>query len=116
MQPQEVKSIAQDGRHCFGHYALSPKRALEFVARFSTMKACVEVMETTGPDHTVFALERDTPADGLAPGIARLDLFDQCMSLLYGPMRLMSIELHGFLIRQRRKEILCISRPDVPQE
>jgi hypothetical protein len=40
------------------------------------MKAGVEVMETTRPEHAVFALERDAPVDGLAPPVASLDLFD----------------------------------------
>jgi hypothetical protein len=38
MQPQKVKSIAQDGRQRFGRYALSPTSALEFVARFGARK------------------------------------------------------------------------------
>src|SRR5712691_5777507 len=88
MQPQEVKSIGQHGSHRFSHDALSPKSALEFIACFGTMKTCIEVMETARPDHSIFALERDAPADGLAPAIARLNLFDQCMGLVYRSMRL----------------------------
>src|SRR5258708_5499384 len=38
------------------------------------------------------------------------------MGLIYRPVRLMSIKLHGFLIRKRRKEVLCISRLNLPKE
>src|SRR5215467_12003532 len=64
----------------------------------------------------LFALEREAPADGLAPGIASLDLVDECTGLIYGPVWLMSIELHSFLVRKRHIEVLCISWLDLPEE
>src|SRR6266699_585013 len=116
MQAKLSKSIGQDGRHGFGHDALSPKTAIKFIARFGAMKARAEVMETARSDHAIFTLERDAPADDLAPDIARLDLFDQFLGLVYRLVRLMAIELHGFLIRQHCKEVLGIPRPDLPKE
>src|SRR5262249_49109681 len=75
MQPKFGTSVGQNGRHGFGHEALSPTSAVEVIACFGTMKAWAEVMETARTEDLVFILERDTPADGLAPGIACLCLF-----------------------------------------
>src|SRR2546428_12265940 len=76
MHPQFSKPIGQNGGHCFCHDALSPKSSMEFIACFGAMKIWVEVMETTRPDHAVFALACDTPADDLAAAIACMGIFD----------------------------------------
>jgi len=68
------------------------------------MKAFVEVMEAARTNHSVLALERDTPTKSLPPGVARLYLPDQLLCIVQRSMRLVSIELHGFLVRKYRKE------------
>src|SRR6266568_8521926 len=89
---------------------------MKFVARFGVMKAFVEVMEATRTNHSVFTLERDAPADGLSLGIARLYLSDQLMGIIQQSMRLMSIKLHGFLVRKYRKQCLRILGLDLPEQ
>lgn len=114
-QPQVHKPIGQNGRHGFGHDALSPIHAVEFIAGFGTMKAGIEVMQTTRTDDLVFVLEGDAPANGLAPGIACLGLFNGVTSFVYRPVRLMPVKLHGFLVRKEGKEHLCIPWLDWPE-
>src|SRR5438067_9787040 len=89
---------------------------MEFVADFGTMKAFVEVMEAARTNHSVFTLEPDAPANALSSSIAHVYLSDQFTCIVQHSMRLVSIELHSFLVRKYRKECLRISGLDVPKQ
>src|ERR1700693_5111567 len=116
MQSQFCKPISQNGRHRFSHNALSPESAIEFVARLGTVKARVKMLKAASADQSILALERDTPADGFPPGVACLYLPDQFPRVVERLMRFMSIEFYDLLIRKYRKERLCITRLNLPEE
>ena len=89
---------------------------MEFIADFGTMKAFVEVMEAARTNHSVFTLKRDAPPDALSLSITHVYLSDQFTCIVQRSMRLVSIELHSFLVRKYRKECLRIIRLDVPKQ
>jgi hypothetical protein len=80
------------------------------------MKALTEMMEAASTNYVVFTLACDTPADGLAPGVACLYLFDQFMCVVERLMGQVSIEFHDFLVGKRCKERLCIIGLDLSQQ
>src|SRR5260221_10137808 len=115
MEIQISKTISQKGKLFFGHQTMVPESAIEFIPRCGTMKTSIEVMETARTNHSVLTFQRDAPADRLAPSVASLDLLNKATGLIYQSIRPMSSELHGFLIRKRRKDCLRIFWLDLPQ-
>src|SRR5437660_1385860 len=114
MQPQFAKPKSQDGGHCFFHYAFTPESTIEFIPCFCAMKPLVEMKETARSNQFVVSLERDAPTKSLTSSVACLYLSDQLLRLIERFMRLMPIELHGFIIRKYSKQRFCIIWHDLP--